>query len=295
MTIEIAKNLISAGNFDEALDSQWDLISSGDEEARLDLAYFFDELGLHYFSQDQYIYLMENQPEFAPEAAAGAVANYVWLREYAHAIELLDQYPQLPASLRSYVRESELEHSTLSENPELIELWVSQAMGERDLIDSNFASNHSLENLKAKLYIEELLLNLAVDISQNPNTLISNMSLEIPIAVNTFVPRSLSSIVGNPVDRARDYLRTCALVILNLFESNDEDLLNNSSFIESCIRGKKVAIKFLWLMNEFDYTEEDAITLGNICWGLERMPEMNDKFTGGFINSYIQAQISDLE
>ena len=50
-----------------------------------------------------------------------------------------------------------------------------------------------------------------------------------------------------------------------------------------------------WLMNEFDYTEEDAITLGNICWGLERMPEMNDKFTGGFINSYIQAQISDLE
>lgn len=295
MSIEIAKTLISAGNFDEALDSQWDLISSGDEEARLDLAYFFDELGLHYFSQDQYVYLMENHPEFALEAAAGAVANYVWLREYRAAMELLTQYHQLPDSLKKFVKESESNHSMLGKNPELIEQWVSEAIQAKDSIDSNFASNHSLENLKAKLSVEEFMLNLAVDINQNPNTWISKMSLGIPIAVNTFVPRSLSSIVGDPADRARDYLRTCSLVILNLFESKAKDLLNNSSFIESCIHGKKVAIKFLWLMNEFDYTEEDAITLGNICWGLEHMPEMSDKFTGGFISAYVQDQLSDLE
>jgi hypothetical protein len=197
--------------------------------------------------------------------------------------------------LKSYVRESEAEHSMLSKNPELIEQWVTQAIAERDLIDSKFLSNHSLENLKAKILIQELLLNLLVDINQNPNSLISSISLELQVAVNKSVSRSLVSIVGNPLDRARDFLVTCSKVILNLSESKNQDLLNNPSFIESCKRGKKVVIKFLWLMNEYDYTKVDGITVGNICWGLERLPEMNDKFSARFINSYIQDQISNVE
>jgi hypothetical protein len=127
--------------------------------------------------------------------------------------------------LKSYVRESEAEHSMLSKNPELIEQWVTQAIAERDLIDSKSLSNHSLENLKAKILIEELLLNLLVDINQNPNSLISSISLELPVAVNKSVSRSLVSIVGNPLDRARDFLVTCSKVILNLSESKNQDLL----------------------------------------------------------------------
>lgn len=113
----------------------------------------------------------------------------------------------------------------LSKNPELIEQWVTQAIAERDLIDSKSLSNHSLEKLKAKILIEELLLNLLVDINQNPNSLISSISLELPVAVNKSVSRSLVSIVGNPLDRARDFLVTCSKVILNLSESKNQDLL----------------------------------------------------------------------
>jgi len=292
---EISRKLKSLDDFKEAFDCQWNLIDSGDEEARLNLAHLFDDLGLHFFSQDQYLYLLENQPEFALEAAYGAVCNYVWFREYHLAKELLAQYSELPESLNAYVIDSEAEYSTLNKNPEQIEHWVSQAMKDRDLVDSNFSSNHSLESLTDKLYIEELFLNLAIDINLNPNSLISSMSLDVPVSADTWVPTSLAKIVGSPVDRARDYMRTCSLVILNLFESKDKNLFKISSFAEACNVGKKVANKFIWLMNEYDFTEEDVTTFGNICWGLERMQEANLQYVSIVLNSYIQDQISDGE
>ena len=293
MTNEISRNLKSLDDFKEAFDNQWNLIDSGDDEARLNLAHLFDDLGLHYFSQDQYLYLLDNQPEFALEAAYGAVTNFVWFREYDLAKQLLAKYSELPENLGAYVIDSEAEYSTLNKNSEQIELWVSQAMKDRDLVDSNFSSNHSLENLTAKLSIEELFLNLAIDINLNPNSLISSMSLEMPISADACVPRSLATIVGSPVDRARDYMRTCSLVILNLLESKEKNLFKISSFAEACIVGKKVANKFLWLMNEYDFTEEDVTIFGNVCWGLERMQESNLQYVGIVLKAYIQDQISD--
>lgn len=286
-------NLKNLEHFKAVWTSNWNSIDSGNINARLNLAHQFDEIGLHYFSQDHYLNLLENQSEIATEAAYGAVNNYVWFREYHAAKELLAHYSDLPDSLNTYVIESEAEYSMLGKNSGQIKFWVDQALKDRALVDLNFYQNKSLNNLKVKLSIEELLLNLAIDINQNPNALISNISVDVPISADSFVPRSLVNIVGSPVDRARDYLRTCAEVILKISESKERNLFTSSSFVEACICGKKVINKLFYLMSELEFSKDDVTVLENICWGLEHMQEGKHQFSGWILAGFIEEQVAD--
>lgn len=280
MSIEVTKELIEQGNFDQALDGQWELIDGGDPEARLDLAYLQDDLGLHYFSQDQYLYLIENEPDFALEAARGAIQNYVWLREYESARELLNNYPTLQSDLGSYAESSEANFSTLNKGAEFIEDLVSSIFAKIEEVKSDFYSNLSLDNLQTKLSMEEWLMNIAIDLSNQPNSAMGNVAIEVQVAGSMAVSRPLKALVGNETGRARDYLKTCADAIGLLSDLPEFALRVNPIFQEACAAGKKAANKFIWLTYSQDQelSPEESQAIENICWGLQRLGDTSEGF-----------------
>ena len=280
MSIEATKQLIEQGNFEQAIDGQWKLIEEGDAEARLDLAYLQDELGLHYFSQDQYLYLVENEPDLAPEAARGAIQNYVWLREYDSARELLNSFPSLRGDLGAYVDSSEANFSTLTKDVDFLEDLVSTIFSEYGAVQSDFQANLSLENLQTKLSMEEWLMNIAIDLSNQPNSAIGNVAIDIQIAGSMAVSRPLKALVGNETERARDYLKTCADAIGLLSDLPEFALRVNPIFQEACVAGKKAANKFIWLTYSQDQelSPEESQAIENICWGLQRLGDTSEGF-----------------
>lgn len=280
MSIEVTKQLIEQGNFEKALDGQWKLIEEGDAEARLDLAYLQDDLGLHYFSQDQYLYLLENEPDFALEAARGAIQNYVWLREYESARELLNRFPSLRGDLGAYVDSSEANFSTLTKDVDFIEDLVSTIFSEYGAVQSDFQANLSLENLQTKLSMEEWLMNIAIDLSNQPHSAMGNVAIEVQVAGSISVSRPLKSLVGNETERARDYLKTCADAIGLLSDLPEFALRVNPIFQEACAAGKKAANKFIWLTYSQDQelSPEESQAIENICWGLQRLADTSEGF-----------------
>lgn len=280
MSIEITRQFIEQGDFEEAQNNHWSAIDAGAEEVRLDLGHLFDDLGLHYFSQDQYLYLIENEPDFALEAARGAIQNYVWLREYESARELLTSFPALQGDLLAYVESSEEGFSTLNKGAEFIEDLVSTIFADIADIQGDFLSNLSLENLQTKLSMEEWLMNIAIDLSNQPGSAMGNVSIEVSIAGSMAVQRPLKTLVGSEIDRARDYLKTCADAIGLLSDLPEFALRVNPIFQEACVAGKKAANKFIWLTYSQDQelSPEEAQAIENICWGLQRLGDTREGF-----------------
>ena len=290
MSIEITRQLIEQGNFEEALDNQWSLIDGGDEEARIDLAHLQDELGLHYFSQDQYLYLIENEPVFAQEAARGAMQNYVWLREYDSARDLLGQFPTLQKDLSDYVESSEANFSTLTKGVEFIEDLVSSIFTDIEAVQGDFHSNLSLDNLQMKLAMEEWLMNIAIDLNNQPNSSMGNVSIEVSIAGSLAAQRPLKTLVGSEIDRARDYLKTSADAIGVLSGLPEFVLRVNPIFQEACVAGKKAANKFIWLTftQDRELNPEESQAIENICWGLQRMGDTSQGFAAFVLAGIIE-------
>ena len=280
MSVEVTRKLIEQGDFEEALNNQWALIDSGDEEARLDLAYLQDELGLHYFSQDQYLYLVENEPGLALEAARGAIQNYVWLREYDSARELLDSFPSLRGDLGAYVDSSEANFSTLTKDVDFLEDLVSTIFAEYGAVQSDFQANLSLENLQTKLSMEEWLMNVAIDLSNQPNSAMGNVSIDVSLAGSASAQRPLKALVGSDIERTRDYLKTSADAIGMLSDLPEIALRVNPIFQEACVAGKKAANKFIWLTYSQDkeLNAEESQAIENVCWGLQRLGQANEGF-----------------
>lgn len=290
MSIEITRQLIEQGDFEEAQNNHWSAIDAGDAAVRLDLGHLFDDLGLHYFSQDQYLYLLENEPNFAVEAARGAIQNYVWLREYESARKLLVRFPALQSDLASYVESSEADFSTLNKEPELIENVVSSIFADVEGVKGDFYSNLSLENLQTKLSMEEWLMNIAIDLSFNPNSAMGHVAIDVQVAGSMAVSRPLKVLVGNGTDRARDYLKTCADAIGLLSDLPEYALRVNPVFQMACAAGKKVANKFIWLIYSQDHelSAEESQAIENICWGLQRLGDTGEGFA-----AYVLAGVTE--
>ena len=282
MSLELTNKLIDQGDFEGALESLWNLIDGGHQEARLQLAYLQDDLGLHYFSQDQYLYLLENEPDFALEAAQGAIQNFVWFREYESAKELLAKFPSLQGSLATYVQNSEENYSTTNKGTEFIASVISDIFRDRDAVGAEFYSNLGLEVFRAKLNIDEWLMNIAIDLANQPKSALANLALEVPIAGSVAVERPLKEIVGSATDRARELLKTCADAIGMLSSLPESSLSGNPIFTEACAAGKKASNKLIWLVYSEDLELEpgDSQAIQNVCWGLQRLGNNQDAFAG---------------
>lgn len=290
MSIEITRQLIEQGDFEEAQNNQWSAIDAGDEEARLDLCHLFDDLGLHYFSQDQYLYLLANEPDFALEATRGAVQNYIWLREYESARELLNNVRTLQSDLSSYVESSEANFSTLNKGAEFIEDLVSSIFVDIEEVKSDFYSNLSLENLQTLLSMEEWLMNIAIDLRIQPNSAMGHVAIDVQVAGSMAVSRPLKVLVGNETDRARDCLKTCADAIGLLSDLPEYALRVNPVFQMACAAGKKVANKLIWLIYSQDHelSAEESQAIENICWGLQRLGDTGEGFAAFVLAGVIE-------
>lgn len=290
MSIDTTIGLINQGDFEAALNHQWNLIDSGDEKSRLELAHLFDEVGLHYFSQDQYLYLIENEPDFEFEAARGAVQNFVWLREYGSARELLEQFPDLRLDLKDYVESSETNFSTLNKDPIFIEDLVVAIFNDIEAVKIRFGSNLTLETLQAKSSMEEWLMNIAIDLRNNPTSSMGSMSFGLSSVGAIATQRPLRTVIGNDIDRARDILNTCAAAVVMLSNLPEFSLSGNAIFVEACAMGKKFANKFIWLSysQDRDLSREESQAIENICWGLQRLGDASEGFA-----SFVLASVTE--
>ena len=280
MSIEVAKQLIQQGQFEQALDSQWESIDRGDAEARLDLAYLFEDFGLYYFAQDQYLYLLDNEPDFALEAGSGAIKNFVWFREYDAAKALLSKFSALQGELGVYTETSAKNYFTLDRGADFLVDVISAIFNDIESVQQDFYSNLSLENFQTKLSMDEWLMNIAIDLSNKPNSAMGDVAIDIQVAGSMAVSRPLKTWVGDETDRTREYVKTCAEAIGLLSDLPEFALRVNPIFQEACAAGKKAANKLIWLKysKNQELNPEESQAIETICWGLQHLGATHEGF-----------------
>jgi hypothetical protein len=274
-----AREFIEDGNFQVALDILWESIDSGSSSTRLDLGRLFDEAGLHAFSQDQYLSLMESKAPESEDAAMGVFQNLVWMRDYRAAAKLTKEHKRIQNLHGDFAIESEQEYSTLRFLPGDYSGLISQLLFDRQANLFSIESDESLNSLHKMIVIDENLFNIACDLSFGNSAAHSDVSVDLPMGSGASVPRKAIDAVGEPLDRARNYLSSCSNLIAELSSlgdiKGDEPLL-----VMACKKGKAISNKLVLLQEEFTLSVQESQHVNNICWGLLKSDDYMEKFSG---------------
>lgn len=274
-----ARTLISAGEFEGALDLLWDSIDKGSESSRLALANLFDECGLHAFSQDQYEYLMSTDgPEYL-HAALGLFQNLVWMRNYKAASALALKHEHIQKMHGDYATKSEQDFSTKRFPPEHFSNLISQLLFDRQENLAAIDSDETFNSLQNMMVIDENLFNIACDLKFGDSAMLASVSVEVQLGGGPSVSRMALDAVGEPLIRARNYLQTCANLIREL--STLEGLEDDEPILEFArSKGNSIANKLVLLQEDFTLSDEDSMLVSNVCWALQKSTTPIDRFSG---------------
>lgn len=274
-----ARKLIDLGELDAALDLMWESIDEGSQEARLDLAKLFDEVGLHAFSQDQYLALAGERGTISKEATVGLFGNLVWLRDYKAAEALALKHAHVREVFGDYATNSERDFSTLRfSTPEFSNL-ISQLLHDRVENSASIDTDETLTSHQNLMVIDENLFNIACDLSFTKRSILAEVSVDVPVGLGTSLPKRAIDAVGEPIDRARNYLISCSNLVAEL--ATIEDLDGDDPLLVAAVRnGKAVANKLVLLQGDFTLTDSDSQLIGNICWGLLKSTNPMERFAG---------------
>lgn len=276
--IDLAHNQLESGDFQLGLDTIWAEIEAGSDEARVALANKFTAVGLHAFSQDQWLYLLENGSEFAQEAATGAVGNAVWMRKYGKAAELLDSNPELKADYGTYVADSYRDFCTLSLEVDSFAEAIEQLIRDDRSLESQRAQTSTLDALRNQLVIREHLFNIACDLAFNPPGLHSQVAVDVPVAGGLTLSRQAIQAVGTPIDRANDLLTTVALTIAKFAEHGNFE--SDTHFLEATRKGKSISSKIILLLDGGDMSGHTSQGIEHVCWALGQSDSIDEQFAG---------------
>jgi hypothetical protein len=263
-----------------ALDSTWSKIDSGDASARVDLAQFFDDIGLFALGLDHWVYLLDNNPEYSLEAANGAAMTSTWLRDYPSARLFANRNPIVSEKRLSYIDESEAKFSLVKGDPEEIVGGLQYCLSQNAELFSAFQSSGSLDDFKALLQAEEFLMNLAFDLHFAPNSPVGMVGFEMQIAGSFALQRRVQDAVGEPVSRAVQFLASCANAIGMFGNQSRDDQGSNPVFVEAVSRGQGVANKLIHLGWEHrdEIPHEAKLALQNIYYGMHRIGNSDQEF-----------------
>lgn len=274
-----ARSLISSGDFEGALDLLWGAIDSGSSSARLDLATLFDETGLHAFSQDQFLTLVDEGASESAEASVGVFRNLVWMRDYKSAVDLAAQNKHIRDLHGDFATISEKNFSTLRLASEDFTNLVSQLLLDREMNAAANESDRIFDSLQNRIVIDENLFNIACDLKFGDSAVLSSVSVDVPIGGGSVVSRRALDAVGDPLERAKNYLQSCASLIGAL--STLDDLKDDRPMLEIArSKGKSIANKLVLLQEDFTLSDDESKLVSNVCWALQKSTNPIDRFAG---------------
>jgi hypothetical protein len=276
--IETALDQIESGDFQSGLDTIWAEIDTGSDEARVALANKHTEVGLYYFAEDQWAYLLESESTYFDEASFGRFGNAIWMRKYEQAARILDTNPGLKEQHANYLANSYRDFCTLSIDPTEFAELVGQLVRDSQPASSWLSKSPTLNSLLETMNVREHLFNIACDLAFNPSVIHSQIAVSTPVAGTLGVSRAALEVVGSPMQRADELLTTIASLIAAYSEmpSYSED----PKFLEITRKGKAIANKLLLILDDGDLTDETSQAIGNVCWALGQSRDVNERFAG---------------
>lgn len=274
-----ARKLISAGEFQSALDLLWGAINSGSGSTRLELGNLFDDCGLHAFSQNQYVTLMSMDDTEASQGSLGLFQNLVWMRNYKAAAALALKRELVKEVHGDYATKSEQDYSTLRFTPEDFSSLISQLLFDREMNAAEIESDDTFASLQNMVVIDENLFNIACDLKFGESAMLSAVSVEDPVGGGVAVSRKALDAVGDPLLRARNYLQSCADLIgeLSALDGLDDD---EPLLVMARNKGKSISNKLVILQDEFTLSDKDSQLVSNVCWALLKSTNPMERFSG---------------
>lgn len=275
-----ASELVTQGNFQEALDSLWAEVDSGNEAARVELANLFTGNQLHAFAQDQWGYLVENSAELSGIAKLGIGANKLWLRDYegaSSAIVGVEGSEGLQKAIKS----------AKSSDPLLDPTTLSQFAGEVLLDEANLLAEleglFSLEAQSNLIQARDVIANISTIISYPANKALRSLQFQSAVANNLSVPRMIGDHFGEPKDSLVRTAHACGLIIHSL--GQDETQVESELFKSACKIGL-ASFEKIFLLSEEIYSPRDPVeaeAFQVITWGLNQLGMFAGFIYGGLL------------
>ena len=277
-----ARELIANGDFEKGLAKFWLEIDSGSDAARVELANLFTNSELHAFAQDQWLFLIQNSPDFSGVAKQGIGANRLWLRDYEGAFSAIDGVSGAEGLQQAI-------SSGQSDDPLLDPVDLSQFAGRVLLDEATFLADleqeFCIETQRSLIQARDVIANISMTISYPGNKSLQALQFEYFLGNEAGVPRRLGDHFGEPKDALIRAAHACGLMIHSL--STDETNLESETFKSACKIGLASFEKIFLLSGEI-YSPNDRVeaqAFEAITWGLQQLGLFSGFIYGGLLEN----------
>jgi len=271
--------LIEYRSWHEGLSMIWDEIDSGNEDARVELAQVFDNYNLHSFSQDQWMYLLENGSTDAlrERGAQGVALNYLWLPDYANATSVTSSFAGL-----EWVRDHIVEKETENElsDPAYLSGAASHFLGQEQQLLRKLEENFNRDDQLDLILIRDSIATCSTVAARSHAQSLRDVAVVTALGLS----RPASEALPAPEDAWSQMAHACALLIGYLVDDAGHE--QDERFHHVCKLGRISLGKMFLLRGSHDIAnDEELFAVTNIGAG----SQIAGNF-GGFILSGLTAE-----
>ena len=224
--VDAATELIENQEWAQALETLWTEIDSGNEEARIALAKLFDDNSLHSFSQDHWVFLLENSPSESVReiAASGVAGNKLFTWNVDRAASIAEEFGL--SWLGDKIQATKENHRVLSEDldPQVVATELENMASEDAALLEKLEKKYKLEDQLELIRLREGMANLVATLSFTSRTYQG-----VSVTTSFGVQRRLKDLLPNPADSWYFLADAIALALPDLVDSKrkkDQENLN---------------------------------------------------------------------
>jgi hypothetical protein len=270
--------LIADGNWQEGLSILWSEIDSGNEDARVELANTFDVNGLHSFSQDHWMYLLENASAktLRESGAQGIAQNFLWMRDYGAALAVTEPFGGLQW-FRDQIQEKKAEDALF--DLEFFSEGASQILGEEQEMLWTLEEAFDRENQLSLIEIRDVVGTMSTFLTRINSPSHENVAVITPLGV------SRTAVEALPQAEVAWYqmAHACALLIGDFA---DDDGFGEDEVFESACRFGRIALGKMFLLRENHVltNDDEKYVVANIAAGLQNIGSFAGFIYAGLIS-----------
>lgn len=213
--IEVARELIENLEWSEALETLWTEINSGNEEARIALAKLFDDNSLHSFSQDHWVFLLENSSsEWVRDVAATGVAqNEIFTWNINRAASIAEEF-EIFGAVNDKIQTVKDNQNIEDFDPQEVATELDNMASEEATLLEKLGKKYKLDDQLELIRLRDTMANIAARVS-----FASRTYQGVSVTTGFGVPRRLKDLIPIPADSWYFLADAIAIALPDLVDS----------------------------------------------------------------------------
>ena len=275
--IELANQMVNSGSWENGLNYIWDHIDKRDLLAVQTLAEIFEFNGLFAFSHDHWPTLIDVGGEFATRGRVGMFGNFLWIRDFESAQEVISSDNTLDHLNQEVVEQKDKYDLTKFSNflASTDELLIKERIFLQKL-QKSFTVEAQIELLK----IRDMLAVTSSLISFPARRHLGALSVSFGISGSEIL-RPLSEVIGTP---EAAWWRTAQSASVLIDRIRNQSLQENSELLTFAANQGHIALQKMFLHKGLEkINEDDKVVISYVAWALEQIGEFSSFIYGGLL------------